>query len=61
MSCIIICTKFTLSVSVIQGNINVTPQRSVPTPQAQVLPPQQNIPSPATYPGASPYHSEYST
>lgn len=47
--------------AVIQGNMNVAPQRSVPTPQAQVLPPQQNIPSPATYPAASPYHSEYST
>lgn len=50
-----------LQILVIQGNMNITPGRGMLSTPCQVLPPQQNIPSPAAYPAASPYHSEYST
>ena len=46
---------------VIQNNMNMAAVRNVPSTPTPVVPQQQSIPSPATYPAASPYHSEYST
>lgn len=62
LSNICVTINFIFMLLVIQNNMNIAPVRNVPSVQTQAMPTQQqSIPSPATYPAASPYHSEYST